>query len=360
MANLFDPLRIGRSTLRNRVLLAPLTRSRAQANGVHTPLAIDYYSQRASAGLLITEAIAISKQGSGYPNIPGLWNGDQIDSWRPIISAVHAKGARIFAQIFHTGRIGHSSLFGGQPVSASAIAPEGQVMAADYRMVDFETPRALSSTEIASVVAEFAMAARNAIEAGFDGVELHGANGYLIDQFLRDGSNKRTDSYGGSSANRARFLREVVAAVADAIGADRVGVRLSPHNAYNSMADSNPSDTFLTAARDLEERHIAYLHVIEPVSIADEAKTTLLPGLRAAFKNPIILNSGYSKADADRYIGYGLADAVAFGQAFLANPDLPLRLELDAPLNEADPATFYGGGEAGYTDYPRLRLDIAS
>lgn len=360
MNRLFESLNIGGITTKNRIFLAPLTRSRANADGTHRPLAATYYSQRASAGLLISEAIAVSKQGSGYVNIPGLWNEAQVESWRPITTAVHSAGGNIFAQLFHTGRIGHSSLFGEQPVAPTAIRPEGEVMNAAYAMGPFETPRELSAEEIPGIVQQFRIAAKHAIDAGFDGIEIHGANGYLIDQFLRDGTNRRTDAYGGSTENRVRFLREVLLAVAAEIGADRVGLRLSPHNSFNSMTDSNPQETFVAAARVADEIGIAYLHVIEPEEILQAQAHALLPELRKRFRNPIVVNGGYTSETSEAALGSGLVDAVAFGQAFLANPDLPERLRTGAALNPADPATFYGGDEHGYTDYPSLELAIAS
>lgn len=350
MSNLFEPTQLGQLSFPNRVLMAPMTRNRADADGVPQPIVATYYRQRAGAGLIITEATAISKQGSGYPLIPGLWSDAQVEGWRPVTEAVHDAGGRIFAQLFHTGRIAHSSLVGEVPVSASAVTPEGETFAADFSKVPFETPRALEMEEIAGVVASFAEAARNAIRAGFDGVEIHAANGYILDQFLRDGVNQRADAYG---ADRTRLLAEVVTAVAAEIGADRLGVRLSPWTPYNDMRDRDPVGTFRRAAEVLRPVGLAYLHVLHTGNEDRAAAETFALELAELAGAPLVVNHGYTKELAESVIARGAA-AVAFGVPYLANPDLPSRLASGAPLNDPDFATFYGGGEKGYTDYPTL------
>jgi N-ethylmaleimide reductase len=345
---LFSPVRLGRLDLPNRVVMAPMTRSRADRQGLQTPLAATYYAQRAGAGLIITEAVAISAQGHGYPNTPGLWNDAQQRSWEPVLQAVHRAGGRIAVQLFHTGRSGHSSVF-GQIVAPSPIAiTTGQARDVNGNLVPFETPRALSTEEIPGIVRDFAAAARRAIDAGADGVELHGANSYLIDQFLRSGTNRRSDAYG---QDRTRFLREVVEAVAGEIGADRVGVRLSPLVSWNDMHDDDPPGTFGRAAAAI--RGIAFLHLVEA-----NGADALTPALREAFGGPVIVNGGYDRERAEKALAAGAA-AVAFGVPFIANPDLVERFRRGAALNAPDPATFYGGGERGYIDYPTLEAAAA-
>lgn len=354
--HLFTPVRLGAIELPNRIVMAPMTRSRATPEGIQTPLAADYYSQRASGGLLITEAIAVSQQGSGYPVIPGLWNEEQAASWKPVVEAVHAAGGRIVAQLFHTGRIAHSSLVGETPVAPSAIAPEGNVMTAAFESVPYETPRALETAELAGIVEAFRHAATLAKQVGFDGIEIHAANGYLIDQFLRDGTNQRTDAYGGSPENRARLLLEVAEAIASVFGADRVGVRFSPTSPFNSMSDSDPAAHFARFAELLNPLGLAFVHVIDP---AIEGAPRITPVLRNAYSGSLIGNGGYDAARADRELEEGWVEAVAFGVPYLANPDLPERLRLGAELNAPNPATFYGGGAEGYTDYPTLASTTA-
>jgi N-ethylmaleimide reductase len=359
---LHDPVNVGPYPLPNRFVMAPMTRSRAGAGGVPTDLAVKYYTQRAGAGLMVTEATQVSPQGVGYVHTPGIHSREQVAGWKKVTDAVHAKGGRIFLQLWHVGRISNPTLQqnGEKPVAPSAIAPKGETMTADYKMVPFETPRALETDEIAGIVADFRKGAENAKAAGFDGVELHGANGYLIDQFLRDGTNKRTDKYGGSVENRVRFLNEVTEAVVGVWGAERVGVRLSPNTAFNDMSDSDPRTTFGAAAKALARFNLAYLHVTRA------APTDTVPGgpigadfFRPLFKNPIISNSGYDKAQAEAALKSGNVDLVAFGTLFISNPDLPERFRTNAPLAEADRSTFYGGDAKGYTDYPSLEAAMA-
>jgi len=352
---LLSPVRLGDLELPNRVLMAPMTRNRAAAGNVPTEINATYYAQRASAGLIITEATQVSPQGVGYPGTPGIHTDDQVAGWRLVTRAVHQRGGRIFLQLWHVGRISHPDLQpdGATPVAASAIAPAGQAMTLAGPK-PFVTPRALAASEIPGVVGQFAEGARRARDAGFDGVELHGANGYLIDQFLRSGSNTRTDGYGGSAANRARFLLEVVAAVSEAWGGgSRVGVRLSPVSAFNDMRDDDPLATFSHAAAALGERGLAYLHVVEQRPIAG-GQLFVTPALRRAFRGPVVINGGLDRDSAEAALRHGEGDAAAFAVKFLANPDLPERFAAGAPLNAADRATMYGGGAKGYIDYPAL------
>jgi N-ethylmaleimide reductase len=333
-----------------------MTRNRAGPGNVPTPLNATYYAQRASAGLSVTEATQVSPQGVGYPNTPGIHTDGQVGGWRRVTTAVHAHGGRIFLQLWHGGRISHPSFQpgGAQPVAPSAVQPRGKVLTPRGPR-PFVMPRALETEEIPGVVRQFADGARRARDAGFDDVELHAANGYLIDQFLRDGTNHRTDGYGGSVENRARFLLEVTEAVCQVWGADRVGVRLSPVHSFNDMVDSDPERTFVHATERLSEHGLAYLHVIE--HLTPEAPEPLVtPLLRARFRGPLIVNGGYTQALAEAAVARGAADMVSFAKLFLANPDLPERFAEDAPLNEPDPSTFYGGDERGYTDYPTRDL----
>ena len=377
--NLFTPFRLGPYELRNRLVMAPMTRSRAGEGNVPTPMMTEYYTQRAGAGLIITEGSQVSPQGQGYPDTPGIHTDAQVQGWRRITDAVHAKGGRIFLQLWHVGRISHPSLQpgGALPVAPSAIGAPGQLFTGGG-MKPFVTPRALETDEIAEVVAQFGDAARRAYVAGFDGVELHGANGYLIDQFLRDGTNHRTDRYGGSVENRVRFLEEVVEAVVDVWGGARVGVRLSPLGAVNGMSDTDPVATFGYAAHALNRFNLAYLHVSELLGAAgadddvDPAPSgstystegaligRISPVLKAIFRGPFIANGGYGGETGNAAIAGRRAELVAFGVPFLANPDLPERLKAGAPLNAPDRATFYGGDEHGYTDYPVLQTAHAA
>jgi N-ethylmaleimide reductase len=346
---LFQPVRIGDLHLPNRILMAPLTRLRATPDGTPTPIVADYYAQRASAGLIISEMTIVSPMGQAYINAPGLYTDSHRQGWRNVTGAVHREGGRIFAQIGHAGRISHPSLLpnNATPVAPSAIRPAGHVHTHSGNR-PYVTPRALASNEIPAVIEEFAAAARMAQEAGFDGIELHAANGYLIDQFLRDGTNHRTDAYGGAPQNRVRFLLEVIEAVSKVWGPSRVGVRLSPFNPFNDMSDSNPREAFAVFAAALAPLGLAYLHVIEPATETNR----LTPRLRQLFQGPIIGNGGFHAGAAGQAIHNGEAEAIAFGVPFLANPDLPARFAANLPLNTPDPSTFYSGGARGYTDYP--------
>lgn len=361
---LFTPFSIGPYTLRNRLVMAPLTRQRAGADDVPTALNVEYYSQRASAGLIITEATQVGEFAKGYAWTPGIYSAAQINAWKTITDAVHAQGGTIFLQLWHTGRISHPALLQGQqPVSASALAPDNAtafiVDEQGPRLVAPPTPRALELEEIPAIVAQFAHAARNALAAGFDGVEVHGANGYLLDQFLESGSNQRQDQYGGSPENRARLLLEVTDAIIEVWGAQRVGVRLSPFSSFNGMSDAEPEQTFGYATDQLAQRQLAYLHLIDHTASVGPRARALLDDLRQRFPGPLILAGGYSAdpAAAVALLEQGKADLLAFGQAFIANPDLPKRLALGVTLNAADPNTFYGGDARGYTDYPSYSGD---
>ncbi len=350
--DLFSPIHFGSIAAKNRIVLAPLTRNRAVTGAVPSDLAVTYYTQRASAGLLITEASQISPDGQGYPDTPGIYSPEQIAGWKKITDSVHAAGGKIVLQLWYTGRVSHSVFLGGKsPVSASAIRLSGHVYLPGWQKAEFETPRALETAEIPGIVAQYASATKNAKTAGFDGVEIHAANGYLIDQFLRDGSNKRTDQYGGSIENRVRFLVEVAEAVTAAWGdGSGVGVRFSPHNPYNDMSDSDPTALFTHAAASLKRFGLAYVHVLEPIGSAP----VLAGAIKQAIGAPLIVNGGYDLASSEAAIEGGVIDAVAFGKLYIANPDLVERFKTGADLNEPNPKTFYGGGAAGYTDYPAL------
>jgi N-ethylmaleimide reductase len=349
---LLSPVHIGPHSLPNRVLMAPMTRSRADAAGNPTSIMAEYYAQRASAGLIISEGVVISPRGKGYPNTPGIFTEEQAVGWTGIVDTVHAAGGRIFAQLWHVGRVSHPSLQldGALPVAPSAIAAVGELYTPEG-MKSFVTPRALEIGEIAGIVEQFRQAAVQAKRAGFDGVELHGANGYLIDQFLRDGSNTRTDRYGGSLENRTRFLLEIVDAVSSVLGAERVGVRLSPLGSNQGMHDSAPESTFQYVAAALRPFGLAYLHVIEARIDGFD-----WPALRSAFGGPYVANGGYDRSSAAAAIMAGSADLVSFGTPFIANPDLVERFRSGAPLAPGDRATYYSGGAQGYTDYPTLEL----
>ena len=355
VSNLFTPTRLGAVEIPNRVLLAPMTRSRADRDGVPGPLAPLYYTQRASAGLIVTEASQVAPEGQGYILTPGIHTEAQVEGWRRVTNATHAAGGRIFLQLWHVGRVSHTSFQpnGAAPVAPSAIALPGEAWTYDG-MKPYTTPRALETDEIAGVVAQYRRGAELAKQAGFDGVEIHGANGYLIDQFLRDGTNKRTDRYGGSAANRARFLLEVTEAVVAVWGADRVGVRLSPLGAFNDMSDSDPATTFGETVEALGGFGLAYLHMVEqfgPEKLTEE-QLGVLRSIRARWHGPYIANGAYDAARGAEAVASGWATAVAYGVPFLANPDLPLRFLTGSELNEPDRATFYGGDGKGYTDYP--------
>jgi len=349
-SRLLEPVQLGSLFLPNRVLMAPLTRLRAEPDGTPTELIAIYYRQRASAGLIISEMTVVSPFGQAYLNAPGLYSDSHRQGWRRVTDAVHGAGGQIFAQLAHAGRISHPSLLpgGATPVAPSPVRPAGHVHTRSGSQ-PYLTPRALDTGEIAEVVREFESAARMAQEAGFDGVELHSANGYLLDQFLRDGTNHRTDIYGGSARKRVRFLQEVIEAVAKVWGPGRVGVRLSPFNSFNDMSDSNPRESFPVIAQSLAGYGLAYLHLFEPLGGKD---VRLTPLLRDAFRGPVIANGGFDEHSANEAVSAGFAQAIAFGTPFLANPDLPLRLAQRLPLNTPDPSTFYTGGARGYIDYP--------
>jgi N-ethylmaleimide reductase len=352
--DLFTPLQLGDLQLPNRMAMAPLTRNRAGEGNVPTKLNVEYYAQRASAGLIITEGSQISPQAVGYPATPGIHNDEQVAGWQQVTDAVHAKGGHIFIQLWHVGRISHPSLQPGKalPVAPSAICPQGE--AVTYAgMQAYETPRALLTEEIPGVVADYAAAAQRARDAGFDGVEIHAANGYLLDQFLRDGTNIRTDSYGGNLENRMRLLEEVVTAVTKVWPANRVAVRLSPENQFNDIRDSQPQATFSSVVEMLSGYQLAFLHVLEGDMLGG-GRLVDYPGLKRLFGGLYFANNGYTRDSANRALRQGDADMVAFGRLFIANPDLPERFARGAVLNEPDPETFYGGGAAGYTDYPML------
>jgi N-ethylmaleimide reductase len=355
--NIFSQIQLGDLQLPNRMVMAPLTRNRAGKGNVPQALNVKYYVQRASAGLIITEATQVSPQGVGYPLTPGIHTPEQIAGWKLVTDAVHQHGGRIFLQLWHVGRISHPSLQpnGELPVAPSAIAPAGEAQTYQGPQA-FVTPRALETHEIAGIVEQFRQGAKNALEAGFDGVEIHGANGYLLDQFLRDGTNKRTDEYGGSIENRARFHLEITEAVVGVWGAHRVGMRLSPSGTFNDMNDSNPQATFGYLVAALNRFDLAYLHLIEAGEGDLRHGGTAVPTsyFRSIYKGLLMVNGNYDRERGDAVIASGGADLVSFGVKFLANPDLPERFRLNAELNQPDFATFYGGNEKGYTDYPVL------
>lgn len=355
MPSLFDPITLGAIRAPNRILMAPLTRGRATRDHVPTPIMATYYAQRASAGLIITEATGISREGLGWPFAPGLWSDEQTEGWKPVTEAVHAAGGRIFAQLWHMGRLVHPSfLDGAAPVSSSATTAPGQAHTYDGKQ-DYAEARALPRDEIPRVVGDYVAAAANAMKAGFDGVEIHGANGYLIDQFLRDGGNLRDDEYGGPPENRVRLMIEVTQAVAGEVGADRTAIRLSPNGTTQGIKDSAPETVFPLAAKRLSEIGIAFLELREPGEEGTFGRTfqpKQSPAIRPAFDGPLVLNSDYHFENAQAALDGGVADAIAFGRTFLANPDLPRRFAEGIALNPDDMATWYSQGEQGYTDYP--------
>jgi N-ethylmaleimide reductase len=354
---LFSPYRLGDLELGNRLVMAPMTRSRAVDGNVPNSLAAAYYAQRASAGLIITEATQVSPQGVGYIRTPGIHSAEQVAGWKTITDAVHRAGGKIFSQLWHVGRVSHPDFHDGAlPVAPSALPVEGDAYT-PRGPAKLVTPRALETNEIPGIVAQFRKAAENAKAAGFDGVELHGANGYLLDQFLRDGSNRRTDAYGGSVENRARLGLEVADAAIGVWGPQRVGYKLSPYFSGYSMSDSNPIETFSFIAAQLSKRGLLYLHVSEAVAgpmAAPAGTRRATPILREAFDGTLIANGGYDSASGQAVIARGEADLVAFGVPFLANPDLPVRYQTNAGLNAPDQVTFYAGEEKGYIDYPAL------
>ena len=354
--DLFSPAKLGAINLKNRMVMAPLTRNRAGEGGVPQDLNVTYYAQRATAGLIVTEATPISAMAHGYPALPGIYTVEQTDGWKKVVDAVHAKGGKIALQLWHVGRISHPSLLpnGALPVAPSAIKPAGKAFT--YKgLVDYVEPRALDVAELPAIVQDYVHATQCALEAGFDGVEIHAANGYLLDQFLRDGSNKRTDNYGGSFENRARLLMEVTAAVVAVAGADKTGLRLSPANPFNDMQDSNPQALFNYVTEQLNQFNLAYLHVVEGgIAGGGEAEPFDFVEMRKHFNGSYMANLSYDKARGSAAIASGHADVIAYGVPFIANPDLVERYKTDAPLNEANSKTFYGGAEKGYTDYPFL------
>lgn len=357
MTDLFSPIQLGPNTLPNRIVMAPLTRNRAGTGNAATDLTAQYYAQRAAAGLIVAEASQICPEAQGYQDTPGIHSAAQIDGWRKVTDAVHAAGGRIFLQLWHVGRISHAGLQpgGGAPVAPSAIPAKAKTFF-EGRFQDVSPPRALELSELPGIVATYAQAARNAVAAGFDGVEVHGANGYLLDQFLRDGSNHRTDSYGGSVENRVRLTLEVMRAITAAIGAERTGIRISPVTPANDAADSNPQPLFNHLVEQLDQIGPVYIHLIEGSTGADRnfGAGFDYAELRRRYRGCWMVNNGYDLDMAQDAIAGGRADMVSFGRPFIANPDLVARLKARAPLNQIDRATLYGGGAAGYTDYPAL------
>lgn len=357
MTNLFSPIRLGAIELANRVVMSPLTRNRAGAGNVPTPLVAEYYRQRATAGLILSEASPISPEAHGYPRTPGIHTPEQIEGWKTVTAAVHAAGGKIALQMWHVGRISHPDLQPGNglPVAPSAIRPAGRVFTGQGTK-DYVTPRALETAEIPALAATYAQAAQNAMDAGFDGVEVHGGNGYLLDQFLRSSTNQRNDAYGGSKENRARLLLEVLTAVCAAIGNDRVGLRLSPVTTSNDISDAEPQETFNYVIRQLNPFKLAFLDILQGTGGAPQEEW--LPfdyeELRALYSGNLILNNGYDFASGQEAIETGTADAIAYGRLLLANPDLVERFRRGAPLNQPDYSKLYVGDEKGYTDYPFL------
>ncbi|MDJ0588884.1 MAG: alkene reductase [Pleurocapsa sp. MO_226.B13] len=360
-SNLFDSFQIGSNTLANRIVMSPMTRLRADGT-VPTPLMAEYYAQRAGAGLIITECTAISPLSLGYMNVPGIYNQEQIRGWKLVTDAVRASGGKIFLQIWHSGRVAHPALLDGEKaIAPSEIAATGQLHT-PIGKVDIEPPRALETSEISEIVEQFRVAAVNAKEAGFDGIELHGAFGYLIDQFLQDGSNQRQDEYGGSIENRARFLLEVVAATTQVWGDDRVGIKLSPSNTFYGMFDSDPQATFGYVIKELNSLNLAYIHLMEPNEVDLNTRDVInpvLPVFSPLYQGNIITNGGYDHDTGNKAIASGRAELVSYGKPYIANPDLVQRFKQNAELNQPNPKTFYGRGDTenatvGYTDYPFL------
>ncbi|MUG98862.1 alkene reductase [Scytonema sp. UIC 10036] len=360
---LLSPYKLGNLELPNRIVMAPLTRQRALKNNVPHQLNATYYAQRATAGLIIAEATHVAPEGLGYIYAPGIFSQEQVEGWKLVTDAVHQQGGRIFLQIWHVGRISHPDLQpnGALPVAPSAIAPKGEILTYEG-MKPYVTPRALETSEIPEIVEQFRKGAENALVAGFDGVEIHGANGYLLDQFLRDGTNQRTDRYGGSVENRARLLNEVTEAVISVWGSKRVGVRLSPSGTFNDMRDSNPLETFGYAAQALNKFDLAYLHIFEAIESDIRHGAVVVPTshIRERFHGTLMVNGAYTLEKAKTVVEKGEAELVSFGTLFISNPDLPKRFAINAPLNEADPTTFYTGGAKGYIDYPTLDLQSLS
>src|SRR5436305_2807678 len=361
-SKLFEPYQLGPLKLPNRLVMAPLTRNRAGAGFVPGPLAAEYYGQRASAGLLVSEATQVSQQGQGYQDTPGIYSKEQVAGWRKVTDRVHARGGRVFIQLWHVGRISHVSLQpnGGAPVGPSAIRAKGKTFVGGT-FTDISEPRALALEEIPGIVEDFRRGAANALEAGFDGVEIHGANGYLLDQFAKDGANKRSDAYGGSIENRARLMLEVAKTVASEAGADRTGIRISPVTPANDVSDSNPQPLFDYIVDHLSALKLAYIHVIEGATGGPRDIAPFDYGsLRRSFGGAYVANNGYDFELATKVLAADAADLIAFGKPFISNPDLVERLRRGAPLNEWDKATFYGGDARGYTDYPTLEAAEAA
>lgn len=356
MPTLFDPMSIGALNLPNRIIMSPLTRSRASSGRVPNDLMLEYYVQRASAGMILTEATSVTPMGVGYVDTPGIWSGEQVNGWRKITDAVHDAGGRIVSQLWHVGRLSHPDFLNGEtPVGASAIACTGEIRVPSGHK-PYPIPRALETEEIAGVIDWYRKGAENAKRAGFDAVEIHGANGYLPDQFLRDGTNKRTDRYGGPIENRARFLLEAVDAAIDVWGADLVGVHLSPRNMdHHGISDSDPAATFGYVARELGRRQIAFILTRESV----EGGPRCSPLIKREFGGTVIANEQFTVEQAEAVLANGEADAVSWGQLFIANPDLPKRIALGGPFNKPNPETFYAPGATGYTDYPVLERALA-
>lgn len=357
--NLLSPITIGNYNLKNRIFMAPMTRCRSVDNNVANEMMARYYAQRASAGLIITEATQISTKGIGYPYTPGIHTPEQVEGWKKVTQAVHEKGGVIFLQLWHVGRISHPLYHNGEfPVAPSAIKPSGSIYTYEG-MKEFVTPHALSIGEIQTVIEQYVQGAKNAMEAGFDGVEIHGANGYLIDQFLRDGTNIRDDEYGGSVENRGRFLFEIIEGICAAIGSEKTGVRLSPSGTFNDMKDSDPQKHFAYICEKLNDFNLAYLHIIDALEgdIRHGANVVELSVLREAYKGVLIANGGYTFEKGNLALQNALVDAVAFAVLFLANPDLPERFKSNAELNAPNPESFYTQDERGYLDYPSLQCD---
>jgi len=356
MPGLFDPISLGSLALPNRIVMAPLTRARAGREAIPNELMAAYYAQRSSAGLIISEATGISREGLGWPGAPGLWTDQQVEGWKQVTRAVHRRGGRIVAQLWHMGRLVHPSVSGMQPVSSSAITAPDYAHTYEGKRPYIE-PRAATLHDIERIVADYANAARNAIAAGFDGVQIHGANGYLVDQFLRDGANFRTDDYGGSIAKRVRFMSEVLEAVGGAIGMERVGIRFSPNIHSQGVDDGDPLALYTAVARRLEELGVPWIELREPrkpTSAGAIPTAPVSPAMRPLYSGAILINSDTDWSDAWDRVEAGHADGVSIGRLFIANPDLVKRIALGAPLNEGDASTFYSGGAAGYVDYPTL------
>ncbi|OUR64610.1 alkene reductase [Methylophaga sp. 42_25_T18] len=360
---LFSEEKLGDLTLPHRIVMAPLTRSRSSQPGdIPNDMNVEYYKQRSSAAMIISEATQISPQGKGYAFTPGIYSKDQIAGWQKITDEVHAQGSRIFMQLWHVGRVSHSSLQPGNflPVAPSAIAvSEGQAFTYEG-MQDFETPRELDFNEMPAIVEQYRQAAKNAKEAGFDGVEIHAANGYLLDQFLKDGTNKRTDIYGGRIENRSRLVLDVTQAVTDVWGGDRVGIRISPTGTFNAMSDSNPQALYNYLVEKLNQFNLSYLHVVEELGLSEESSDSFdFNILRKMFNGAYMANGGYTGETAEQSLSNGQSDFIAFGVPFISNPDLPERIKQGADLNVADPNTFYGGDAKGYLDYPTLGQQLS-